>query len=54
MCVCVCYLTQTSTKILETYLPFMFKLELDNDGETQAEVTTCRMQQDVSEWLVDG
>jgi len=31
----------------------MFKLELDNDGEIQEEMTTCRMQQDVSEWLVD-
>jgi len=34
----------------------MFKMESDNDGETQEEVTTCRMQQesqDVSEWLVD-
>ena len=47
------YLTQTSTEMSETVLPFMFKLESDNEGETQEEVTTCRMQQDVSEWLVD-
>ena len=31
----------------------MFKPESDKDGETQEEVTTCRMQQDISEWLVD-
>ena len=31
----------------------MFKPDSDKDGETQEEVTTCRMQQDVSEWLVD-
>jgi len=37
----------------ETVLPFMFKLEPVKDGETQEEVTTCRMQQDISEWLVD-
>jgi len=30
----------------------MFKPESDNDGVTQ-EVTTCRMQQDISEWLID-
>ncbi|ROJ33203.1 hypothetical protein DPX16_18025 [Anabarilius grahami] len=35
--------------MLETVPPFVFKTELDNDGETQEEVTTCRMQQDVSE-----
>jgi len=28
-------------------------MESVKDGETQEEVTTCRMQQDVSEWLVD-
>ena len=32
----------------------MFKPDSDNDGETQEEVTTRRMQQDISEWLVDG
>ena len=47
------YFTQTHTKMSETVLPFMFKLESDNDGETQEEVTTCRMQQEVSEWFVD-
>jgi len=31
----------------------MFKMESDNDGETQEEVITCRMQQDISECLVD-
>jgi len=30
----------------------MFILESDNDGETQ-EVTTCRMQQYISQWLGD-
>ena len=30
----------------------MFKPDSDKDGKTQ-EATTCRMQQDVSEWLVD-
>jgi len=47
---------QTSTKMSETvlpFMPFMFNLESDNDVETQDEVTTCRMQQDISEWLVD-
>jgi len=33
------YLMQTSSKISEIVLPFMFKLESDNDGETQ-EATT--------------
>jgi len=47
------YLKQTSTKMSETGLRFMFKLESDNDVETQEEVTTSRMQQDVSECLVD-
>jgi len=28
-------------------------MESVKDGETQEEVTTCGMQQDVSEWLVD-
>jgi len=32
---------------------FMFKLESANDGETQEQMTTCTMQQDISEWLVD-
>jgi len=41
-------ITQTNTKMSELVLPFMFnKLELDNE-----EVTTCRMQQDIFEWLV--
>jgi len=31
----------------------MFKTESDNDEETQEEVTTFWMQQDVSEWLAD-
>jgi len=34
-------LTQTSPKMSETVLPFMFKLESDSDGETQEEVTEC-------------
>jgi len=33
------YIPQTRNKMLETVLPFMFKVEWDNDGETQ-EVTT--------------
>jgi len=28
-------------------------MESVKDGETQEEMTTCRIQQDVSEWLVD-
>jgi len=42
--------SHTLTKITETVLPLMLKKS--QDGETQEEVT-CRMQQDVSEWLVD-
>jgi len=33
------YIPQTRNKMLETVLPFMFKVESDNDGETQ-KVTT--------------
>jgi len=46
---------QTRTKMSETvqpFMPFMFNQESDN-VETQEEVTTCKMQQDISEWLVD-
>jgi len=32
---------------------YLFKLESNMDGETLEEVTTFRMQQDESEWLVD-
>jgi len=32
------YLTQTSTKMSETVLPFMFKLKSDKDGKTQEQV----------------
>jgi len=46
------YLTQRSNAMSETVQPFMFKPMLDND-ESQGEVTTCRMQQEVSEWFVD-
>ena len=46
-------LTQTCTENFKNFQPFMLKLDSDNDGETQEEVTTCRMQQDISEWLVD-
>jgi len=38
--VCVCssdYLTQTSTEMSVPVLPFMFKLESNNDGETRVE-----------------
>jgi len=31
----------------------MTEMESVKDGETQQEVTTCRMQKDISEWLVD-
>jgi len=31
----------------------LFKPELDTEGEAQEEVTTYRMQLDVSEWSVD-
>jgi len=34
-------------------MPFMFKLESENHEEIQEEVTTCRMQQGISGWLVD-
>jgi len=41
VCVCVSssdYLTQASTKMSETVLPFMFKLKSDKDGKTQEQV----------------
>jgi len=41
-------------ELVSFYLHFMFKQESDKDGETQEEVTTCRMQLDISEWLVDS
>jgi len=41
------------TKMRETVLPSMLKQSQSKIGETQEEVTTCRLQQDVSEWLVD-
>ena len=33
--------------------PYIVQTGVDTDGETQEEVTTFRMQLDVSEWLVD-
>jgi len=38
--------------MLQTYGSLLFKLELDNNGETQEDVTTCRMQQDDSKIMV--
>jgi len=35
----------------ETVMPFMFKLESENHEEIQEEVTTCRMQQGISEFM---
>jgi len=37
----------------ETVLLYNVKTESVKDEETQEEVTTCRIQQDISEWLVD-
>jgi len=52
VCVSSCdFLTQTHSNDRNCSL-FNVKMELVKDGETQ-EVTTCRIQQDVSEWLVD-
>jgi len=36
-----------------TVHPFNVKMESVKDGATQEEVTTRRIQQDVSEWLFD-
>jgi len=53
-CVCVLAASITSHRqALKCQTLFCLKLESDNVGETQEEVTTCRMQQDISEWLVD-
>jgi len=49
---CVDYLTQTHTND-RNCSPINVKTESVKDGETQEEVTTCRIQQDVSERLVD-
>jgi len=48
----VCFPSAIPTKMSDTVLLFMLKLELANHGETQEEVKTCRMQHNVSEWLV--
>jgi len=45
------YLSQTYAKMSEIVLPFVFKPESDKDGDK--EVPICRMQQSISEWLVD-
>jgi len=52
-CVCVLAAITSHRQALKCQTLFCLKLESDNVGETQEEVTTCRMQQDISEWLVD-
>jgi len=53
VCVCLCVSSSDYRHTLKISKTFMFKPESDNDGESQEEVARCRMQIDISEWLID-